>query len=509
MIAIALRFPCGRFHATPWGRHVNEGAVEWPPSPWRFLRALIATWHLKDRERISEETIRALVHQLASARPSFWLPRASTGHTRHYMPYIEGRNEKRTKVFDTFVHIEEPLRLFWPVEIDASARRALEILLDHLGYFGRGESVVDAWLCNGDALSPNALPLEPNASPAPTHEIVPLLAPMPPQSFTSWREAQRPESNTPEGRGRRRAVHGQICLAETIFDALLADTGDLQKSGWNLPPGSEQVPYIRDRLALQPEPLPRPRARTAEPSVARFAIASQVLPRITQAVSVGERVHDSLVKISNGAPVFSGRLASGEPMRDHQHAHIFCDPGGERDAIGVITIYAPMRFDRDAVRALKSLRCVWGHGGHDLQLVLLALCEVEDFAPDAPIFGRSQIWQSLTPFVPTRHPKYHRDGREKLDAEGWHIGSPRQDLRRLIIESGKPAPTKIEALAAANINGRKLRWLQFQRRRQRGEGVHVGEFGYGFRLTFANALDGPLALGFGAHFGLGLFVPAS
>ena len=45
MIAIRLRFLTGRFHATPWGHHVNEGVVEWPPSPWRLLRALVATFY--------------------------------------------------------------------------------------------------------------------------------------------------------------------------------------------------------------------------------------------------------------------------------------------------------------------------------------------------------------------------------------------------------------------------------------------------------------------------------
>ena len=33
MTAVALRFLAGRFHATPWGHHVNEGVPEWPPSP--------------------------------------------------------------------------------------------------------------------------------------------------------------------------------------------------------------------------------------------------------------------------------------------------------------------------------------------------------------------------------------------------------------------------------------------------------------------------------------------
>ena len=44
---LAIRFPLGRYHANPWDRAVNEGATEWPPSPWRLLRALVATWHTR------------------------------------------------------------------------------------------------------------------------------------------------------------------------------------------------------------------------------------------------------------------------------------------------------------------------------------------------------------------------------------------------------------------------------------------------------------------------------
>ena len=69
MTVLELSFPAGRYHATPWGRHVNEGAVEWPPSPWRIVRALIATWYLKARE-IPEDTVCSLVGAL-SALPTF------------------------------------------------------------------------------------------------------------------------------------------------------------------------------------------------------------------------------------------------------------------------------------------------------------------------------------------------------------------------------------------------------------------------------------------------------
>src|SRR3990172_10069521 len=98
MITIELAFPAGRWHATPWGRQVNEGAVEWPPSPWRLLRALLAVWHNKCPD-VPEDQMRGLIAALTPP-PSYHLPPASQGHTRHYMP---GANDSKTKVFDTFV----------------------------------------------------------------------------------------------------------------------------------------------------------------------------------------------------------------------------------------------------------------------------------------------------------------------------------------------------------------------------------------------------------------------
>ena len=39
MLAISFTFHAGRYHATPWGRHVNEADVAWPPDLWRPLPA--------------------------------------------------------------------------------------------------------------------------------------------------------------------------------------------------------------------------------------------------------------------------------------------------------------------------------------------------------------------------------------------------------------------------------------------------------------------------------------
>lgn len=41
-VAIAIRFLTGRAHLHPWQSHHSEGRVEWPPSQWRLLRAIVA-----------------------------------------------------------------------------------------------------------------------------------------------------------------------------------------------------------------------------------------------------------------------------------------------------------------------------------------------------------------------------------------------------------------------------------------------------------------------------------
>ena len=38
-----------------------------------------------------------------------------------------------------------------------------------------------------------------------------------------------------------------------------------------------------------------------------------------------------------------------------------------------------------------------------------------------------------------------------------------------------------------------------------GEGRRAGSVGYGFRIEFPESVQGPVALGYGAHFGMGGF----
>ena len=467
MPVIELRFPAGRFHATPWGRHVNEGAVEWPPSPWRILRGLIATWHLKTtREEVSESMMRKLIETLVEHPATYQLPPASLGHTRHYMPVIQGSNQKTTKVFDTFIHAAGPLRVKWEADLSPEQSRVFSILCERLSYLGRAESLVEAKLLPNDlAFAANSDALPENEPLPAGHELVRLLVPQSEATFQQWRATLAPTAAPAESAPRSKPRKGtkrnaRPTLPADLFEALHADTGGLQLAGWTLPPGSKLVDYVRREDCFDLAPI-RLQPRLSRPTVARFSVASAVLPRITRAVSVAERVHQALVARFKDGPaptVFTGLGPDGKPLEGHRHAFIFCEANGVRDAVTHVTVFAREGFDATARRALESLQRVWGHGGHDLQLVLLGFGDADTFS-DCRLLAESKVWRSLTPFVPTRHPKAHRDGRPKLDAEGWPIGSPAHDVRRLLTEAGLPLPKRIDPIEAIPVGSRRLRPL--------------------------------------------------
>jgi CRISPR-associated protein Csb2 len=524
MTVLELRFPAGRYHATPWGRHVNEGAVEWPPSPWRILRALIATWYWKAQknDEISEEIIRSLIHAL-SEPPVFCLPRATTAHTRHYMPLYNA--QKTTKIFDTFIQLaeNESLLVAWNSDLSPELLTALKMLAARLGYFGRAESLVEARVLEGiTAIKPNAQPIAGGANLPDKYELVRLLAPAKPVDYENWRTSflsARQQAGEKKRPGKKSKKVETPQVPEDLFAALHAETGELHDAGWNLPPGAEYINYIRPENAFAPAIKPRLRQSKKLPTVARYAVVSVVSPSITQAISVADRVHKTLCSYSDrsGAPgfVFTGLDEQGKPRSDHAHAHIFCEANGPRDAITHIVVTAEMGFDEAACLALRKLNHVWGHGGHDIRLVLHGIGQPMDFE-ECPLFGRSKKWVSFTPFVSTRHAKAYRDGRPKIAANGWQEGSAPHDLLRLLAQN----PNWQEARIVRQLNERDRPFcfgeksaerrfcsLQFQTIRHNGNGKRGNGSGGGFIIEFPEPVRGPIAVGYGAHFGLGLFMP--
>lgn len=533
MIVLEFRFPAGRYHATPWGHHVNEGLVEWPPSPWRILRALCATWHAKANEEIPEVVFSGLIDSLSAELPSYELPPAALSHTRHYMPLFEG---KTTKIFDAFAHIGigQALRVVWPdTELSDEARSSLGLLVSRLGYLGRAESWIAGRLGDGGSLGRGLLvgPMESAVDPT-THEIVRLLAPLPANAMAQWRAtavdeqltralAQERSKEAAKGKDpdkvklspkKKHAIDAS--LPATVIDALQADTGSLRKAGWSRPPATRWIEYARPRSAFASASRAR-RSRSTAPvlEVARFAVASNVPNRLTETMTMAYRVRGVLLRASRNAPVFSGRDEHDRRLQGHQHAFILPEANGRDGRITHVTVYSPgIGFDGIARWALEQLTAV-GRDRHPLQLILLGMGKAMDFAGDnvvagqCPLFSASTVWESRTPFIPTRHPKATRTGQPKLDNFGFQIGSAAHDLIRLLTEAGYPRPQKIEPIHHVILGGKPTRWLAFRTTRPTGGGLRATNAGTGFRITFAEPVTGPIALGYGAHFGLGTFIP--
>lgn len=89
-VAIGFHFPLGEYHATPWDRAVNSGDSEWPPSPWRIVRALLSVWHTRCPD-LDPQAVDSVIGKLASEPPSFLMPEKFLPHT----PLPPGRKPQR------------------------------------------------------------------------------------------------------------------------------------------------------------------------------------------------------------------------------------------------------------------------------------------------------------------------------------------------------------------------------------------------------------------------------
>lgn len=170
---------------------MNEGLVEWPPSPWRIIRALLATGYTKlGWQRVPDE-MRRLVEALAANEPTYRLPPATLGHTRHYMPVKGWKNgvQATSLVIDAFARPQAALGIEWPAGVSPAQRDCLARLLDHLGYLGRAESRVKARLVSEGDL-PQGMPVSIRHRES-DDEPVRLLAPVASTEYETWRPRDR------------------------------------------------------------------------------------------------------------------------------------------------------------------------------------------------------------------------------------------------------------------------------------------------------------------------------
>ena len=484
MLAIKLAFTTGRFHATPWGRHVNEGVPEWPPSPWRILRGIVATWR-RTLPHLPPKRIAPIVEALASEHPKFHLPSASTGHTRHYMPYNKGKKERTTLVIDTFVAMDAKGAVYavWPeVKLSLAQRDDLSIILRNMPYLGRAESWVEASLAS-EPPKTNAYALESGSLPQGDWEITRTLTPRTP-----------------------------IKLKD-----LEVESSTLRRGGRIDPEGAQWWPYIRkaDCFTAYRTVQRQRRSRDAKATVVRFAMAGNPLPMASDTLRWGELARKSAMakygRQNEGgkSEMLSGKDGEGNPLRGHRHAFYVPSDEGGNGRLDHLTVWAPGGLDEKEFKALVSVNMLNPGGQREpVQLVYQAHGKEEDFASVSPLFNRSKRWRSLTPYVLTRHVKFRgpKDQKRMVD-------SPEDQIRRELCLRYPDGP----ALTGVKIVGHRepikpvregrssgFRSFDFFRYRQGGSN---GGGAFNFQIEFEREVCGPFILGFACHYGLGIFVP--
>lgn len=467
MVGIGIRFDLGRYHATPWAANVNDATVEWPPSPWRLIRALYATGRTHvGLARRQADVDRVLTELIRSGPPTFRLPPAAAAHTRHYMPrtnYSFTSPGNTSKVLDGFLALDPAamVEVWWNHELDHDERAVLSALAGALPYVGRSESVCSATVLDeAPQAEPDALPLA-QATGNGDYEVVDLLCVDPDQPL----------------------------------DTVSMSVTELRRRRLRLPPGARRVRYAV-RLQAPAATAHERRSALARPEIAVFRLRGGDRPAMTEAVMVGQVLRKAIqCRYGEGnerqaSPTFSGH-AGDRPRNDqHQHAHYFSTPDRHSKRIDRLVVWAPEGFGPAELEALERVTFLKFPGYPNPTPCALVAVGNPDTLEPLPIAGRSRRWRSLTPFGLVRHPKRRR---------GEIVDSPvDQVLAELRCRERFPEVEDVRLV--------KGPWHRYRSSKVGNTRLERARL-YGVEIEFAEVVEGPVAIGALCHYGLGLFEP--
>ncbi|MFJ5198002.1 type I-U CRISPR-associated protein Csb2 [Streptomyces sp. NPDC088394] len=480
MITLALHFPWKRYHATPWGHFVNEGAVELPPSLWRILRALYSTWKERCPDLDADQ-----VHQVLtrlSSPPTYRIPPHHLSHSRHYFPdstHRSGSSAGTDLALDAFAALGGDATIYvqWPGDLTTDQTKTLAQLAETLPYLGRADSIVEARLLT-------------SADDIPTDTHTPAVQ-------------LNDDDLAPNGWTNLELLAPTIPLD---LDGLTMRPTDVRTRSLLYPPGSRLLSYatpVSHPHAPPPAHRPRAKRKTEKITAVRLTINGPALPPLTQTLPLTDTLRSRCIKPltpgnSRQAPRHSnlaGKTADGTPLTGHHHAHFLPWDTNHDRRIDEIIIWTPGGLDTEELDAIHqattgTIGVPEGvPGPRRLHLRITAYGAATDVLP-AEWTKPATRYTSLTPFIPTRHPKKRQTLTEFFTAEAARELAHRQH----------PAPAQSKLLQGDWPLYTQHRWTKRETRNDNrpSRGLH---------LTFDEPLSGPLALGRYSHFGLGLLFP--
>ena len=533
MEIIQISFPARRYHATPWDAHVNEGRIEWPPSPWRIIRALLAVGYTKFGWVDGPTPLaKSALQKLSGALPSYLLPKATETHTRHYMP----TKDKTAKVFDAFLRFSDPdasLRIRFDVHLSDDERSTLAELVAGLTYLGRAESWAEASLLNAltaeESLGSGAW-CQPNTFGG--GRAVRLLTAMPADAFNRWRseqvtaaadvfEAAEREKTAAKGKNpTAKAIanvreKAQANYPRDIIAALHMETATWQSQGWPQPPGTQWIDYSVPDELLGQEPLSTSPTAPHREKVNAVLLAIDgegkrgiVRPLMKRTLPLMELLHGESVRkatreLSFGnLPELTGKDDEGIVQRGHQHAHWLPLSLFGQGRIDHVLVWCGIPLSVQAIAALSSFRWAYAKGIDRLSVNLAGMgciSEIERQLNSQPAcikqglapLQTGTVWRSVTPLVLRKF--VHRRGKK----------SPEGQIREELLERGFSDLVSVEFWSPTQMVEEDLKG--FVLKRKNGKQSPPFEASWAATITFSAPQQGPICLGYGSHFGLGLF----
>ena len=466
-VTISIHFLTGRAHLHPWQTHHSEGRIEWPPSHWRLLRAIVAVagrglaslpypdfaidpdnWHGGQDDEIPLSRLSRLLHALA-ATPRIWLPKTSSGHTRQYFPIHEAGMVKNTgsAVFDTFavVRKDQPLLFYWPnISLEDQQQTDLNLILARMTYFGRAESwsQAEAQTCPPEEVSVDGISrvvsgrthwecvcIEDHGRPTDGQEYRDYLLERrlaPSKELITEVAELLPRTKTSDNKKRNKAASESlqsIIQTETIeklfLRCLLRESGQDIKDGLERPIGTRWVHYAVPRTVYDlPRPKPQSRPRPKESvDLIRYALSTAtvsrpVLPALTDTLLVADRFRSAVMALCRkpGRSI-SGHEEDGSPSKDHQHAFWWPLDEDNNGFIDHVMVWAPGGFESHDVDALRRLTRLRQRGGRpDLLVTPVYVGQAVNYHPWQVVHDSSgsTVFVSTTPYFCPVHLSHGR-----------------------------------------------------------------------------------------------------
>ena len=490
MTILRVSFPHGRYHAHPWARNPSGLLTgEWPPSPWRLLRALAAGWfRLHGPGELCGE-FRDVLASLGGELPRIATPVVGFAKSVDYQPSPK-MGEPKQRYENHFVAVVSPVYFRWDCQV---GKELLAKVVAEVDYLGRAESVCEmAVVEEAEAPTEGWCDVSRDARGQPTRSI-----------GEGFRDVFCPDPGDFRPgdlwrlRDSRRA--GSAAAKHLVQDLLDSGTPQPDGAAWysyRMPrgwPGDWVIRYA----------APKRMARATAERVARyleFSVQCRIPVPAEFVVSIAELFRLSAIRI-RGEPSFalSGHAGPESRAGGHQHAFYLPQVDDQGRFITGLAVWSEEGFTQKEMSALMSVDVLrWADGRFPARAVLRKV------SLDRPVSlggAPARRWRSVTPFVPPRH------WLQKKVVEGGvrQEDSPERQLIQTLRMAGVELECTVERAPGAASGGATWAVCRVHKNESSGQ-QPLRRFGFYFVLDFETPVALPFpALGHSAHFGLGQF----